>query len=50
MVVLLLALGGAVMVLKLRPMRVCPQCETKIRQDARRCPVCSYKFTRERGV
>jgi RNA polymerase subunit RPABC4/transcription elongation factor Spt4 len=38
------------MVLKLKPQRKCPQCESSVPQDARRCPVCSYKFTRERGV
>jgi predicted amidophosphoribosyltransferase len=43
-------LGILIMLLRLKPVRVCPQCEEKVPQDARRCPVCSYRFTRERGV
>ena len=43
-------IGAFIMVLKIRPTRVCPLCESKVEQGKRRCRTCGYKFTRERGV
>jgi rubredoxin len=49
-IVALCAIMAAVAFLRLRPTRVCPLCDAKVDQSARRCRTCGYRFTRERGV